>query len=489
MTYQQAQAIKKRSFSELMAMNIASGGSITGSFGRTIAQKTKARATRFKEKFDPLNIAKFMTGGSRLGPAMLGRLMGRSQRDIEYFSGVRARPISGGKYTKIGKVQEQSDLMPVLEKIYGFLKKTNEDDIKRKELEKNFQEENKLEDERRHQELIKALTGKETATIVKKKDAEPAGNMFGDFMKSVKDMIDSALGAFQKVVEKMIEGALKSFQWIQKAAPWLGRVLMSPAFLAFAGFALAGYALWELTNWIAKNTPDYKTIKDPEQAKNILENATSERDIDAAGGREYLTGLIEKEKENARLALENPEITAEERAKYEKIAGMTVTPRIQTARPVPPRPDTTGGKNMQRAKNWDAQFGETHNPDGSPKKNTQAKPLPQGVEESKAGAGRGMAVLEDYNARKEPTGAVFGVRPKGIKSAPVSAPKSNLNNVIQDNQNLKLEDKIGKAVESSVNNTSVSNLTTSPPQKKRIPSVRNMEETFQRMIYNSTRVV
>ena len=301
-------------------------------------------------------------------------------------------------------------------------------------------------------------------------------------------MIDSAIGAFQKVVEKMIQGAIKSFEWIRKAAPWFGRLLMSPAFLAFAGFALGGYALWELTNWIAKNMPDYKTIKDPEQAKNILENG-SPRDIAAAGGREYLTGVIDKEKENAKLALENPELTAEERQKYEKIAGITVTPQTETARPVPPRPDTTGGKNMQRAKKWDEQFGKTHNSDGSPKTATPAKPLPQGVEESKAGAGRGMAVLEDYNARKEPTGAAFGVRPKGIKSAPVSTPKSNLNNVIQDNQNLKLEDKISKAVDSSVNNTSVSNLTTAPPQKRRIPSVRNMEETFQRMIYNSTRVV
>ena len=32
-----------------------------------------------------------------------------------------------------------------------------------------------------------------------------------------------------------------------------------------------------------------------------------------------------------------------------------------------PRPDTTGGKNKQRAANWDIKFGKTHNPDGTPK--------------------------------------------------------------------------------------------------------------------------
>jgi hypothetical protein len=47
---------------------------------------------------------------------------------------------------------------------------------------------------------------------------------------------------------------------------------------------------------------------------------------------------------------------------------------METANAVPieqrviePRPDTTGGKNAQRAKKWDMNFGATHNPDGTPK--------------------------------------------------------------------------------------------------------------------------
>ena len=121
MDYRLAKQIRGAKFTDLMAANIVKGGSTIGSFGKAFSQKSKARATRIKEKFDPLNIAKFLTGGSKLAPAILGRLLGRSQRDIEYFSGT-ARLI-GGANTRIGTVDKQGSELGILTDIYKFLKK------------------------------------------------------------------------------------------------------------------------------------------------------------------------------------------------------------------------------------------------------------------------------------------------------------------------------------------------------------------------------
>ena len=87
MDYKKAKDLRGKSFSERMAENLISGSGIGESFKKTLSEKSKARMTGIKEKFDPLNIAKALTGGSRLGPALLGKMTGRSQQDLQYFAG------------------------------------------------------------------------------------------------------------------------------------------------------------------------------------------------------------------------------------------------------------------------------------------------------------------------------------------------------------------------------------------------------------------
>ena len=83
----------------------------------------RARGTAIKEKFDPLNIVRFMTGGSRLATAVAGRLTGRKRSDIEYFAGTRQRktytPLSKGAPGEL-----DSSSVGLLSDILSFMKQT-----------------------------------------------------------------------------------------------------------------------------------------------------------------------------------------------------------------------------------------------------------------------------------------------------------------------------------------------------------------------------
>ena len=124
MDYQIARNIRNRSLADVIAANLVAGESYSGAFTKGISQKSVARLTRIKEKFDPLNIAKFLTGGSNLAAASLGRMLGRSQRDIQYFAGT-ARPI--GRNTtadRIGALPrgDGGSTLGILTDIFNFLK-------------------------------------------------------------------------------------------------------------------------------------------------------------------------------------------------------------------------------------------------------------------------------------------------------------------------------------------------------------------------------
>jgi len=149
MNYQEAKEIRGKRLRDLLADNLISGGSVKESVKKTLSQRTQAKIKGMKETFDPLNIAKFITGGSKLGPALLGRLMGRSQEDINYFTGTPNKVVNN--------LEEHNPLLKVLDKMYTFMNKNYLDDIKRRELEKNYLEEKQIEDQKRHNILLETL--------------------------------------------------------------------------------------------------------------------------------------------------------------------------------------------------------------------------------------------------------------------------------------------------------------------------------------------
>ena len=133
LTYQQARRLREQSLTSVLADQLILGEGYGSAVAKTISLKTKAKITGIKQKFDPLNIAKILTGGSRLGPAIVGKMLGRSRKDIEFFAG-RARPVTS-RNRAVGALpgtstEDTTGMSIVLNDILTFLHKSRERDIK-----------------------------------------------------------------------------------------------------------------------------------------------------------------------------------------------------------------------------------------------------------------------------------------------------------------------------------------------------------------------
>ena len=265
MDYRVASNIRGKSLSSLITDRITSGGSVGSSIKGAISDKLKAKGTGIKEKFDPMNIARAMTGGGKLAPAILGRITGRSQSDINYFAGNK----KSSTYTKmpsVGQVPSEGfggSAIEVLNKMLSFMQKNREDDLKRKQTSMSFEEEKQSEEQRRHDQFLKVLKdytslgGGTTTTIVKK---EEDGGFLSGLMDTIKSMISTAVAtavaSVLAVVNGLIDGFKKSLEWLGdleilmstlggNAATKLlslGRFLLSPFGVALLGvFAIGAF--------------------------------------------------------------------------------------------------------------------------------------------------------------------------------------------------------------------------------------------------------
>jgi len=258
--YQQARRIGKISISDLIAKNIIEGESIPGAIGKSISQKFRARATRFKEKFDLLNIASMLVGRSRLGTAILGKLMGRSGEDIAYFAkkGSRAGGAKNPFYTRIGAgsrepVKRNDNVADVFAKVYNLMERTYEQEKRLKEIQSNFKEEQDIEDERRHEELLEAITGKKStkpkATKIKEKKEE-GGGIFDTIKKMFADLV-SSLSPFINLAKTIMTAFGNGFLSVIAR---LGAFLLSPVGIAILGLltvAALGKYIFDL--WLQRD--------------------------------------------------------------------------------------------------------------------------------------------------------------------------------------------------------------------------------------------
>lgn len=429
MDYQIARNIRSRSLADVIAANLVAGESYTGAFTKGIKQKSVARLTRIREKFDPLNIIKFMTGGSNLAPALLGRMLGRSQRDIQYFAGT-ARPI-GGRSTadRVGAMPagEGGSTLSILNDMYKFMKTTHENEKKRYELLNNRREEEEFEKQRRHKELIKALGGQPTGgtTIVKEKQ----GSIFDSLLSMVRGMFD----AFQSTVATMISSAL---EWIVGLKPYvglltqfLGNILSKLPLSALVGpAALAGFLYF--TN----------------QQKEEIEADPFNPKYDNNAYARVLRGQAKNQKQAGEQI---------RRETFREMRAPEIKEMIESGLTDQELVDYTG-KNRRELQEW-----LKENPKGV-FKTAPVAPLPNAPQPAKS----------------EPTFVPPRMTPQQLES------------VVKENQALNLP---RKPETPSVNNL----MNVSQTQKNQSMiiskldklSVRNSEETFQRMIYYSTRVV
>ncbi len=190
MNYYDAAKIRKKGFANLMTDKLTSGQGVVSSFRGALSDRSKARSMAMKEKFDPMNIAKFLTGGSKLAPAILGRLTGRSKEDIGYFTGKRRyeRQSSGGRTgggywdrfnnPNMGGSKKATE---VLEKIVSFMEKSSEVDKEEQATLDSQSEMNELVKNHYHKEVMdvfneaikkKRKAMKDMAKETKKREAE-----------------------------------------------------------------------------------------------------------------------------------------------------------------------------------------------------------------------------------------------------------------------------------------------------------------------------
>lgn len=168
MDYQKAKDIRGKSLSSLITDKIVRGEGVMAAVNKALSEKSKARATGFKEAFDPLNIVKKLTFGSRIAPAILGRLTGRSPEAIRYFSrDPKKKQVSSGISS-----QDLQGATQTLGSIYALMVKIEEEKkLAEDRLARKQREEQDLEDAR-NKELIKALTGRAKPKKVVKKEPQ-----------------------------------------------------------------------------------------------------------------------------------------------------------------------------------------------------------------------------------------------------------------------------------------------------------------------------
>lgn len=315
MNYQEAARIRKKGFLSSITEKLVEGQGIGSSIKSTISEKSAARVKGFKEKIDPMNIIKFMTGGSKLAAALYGSVRGRSKQDMQYFTNTKAKPV-GDTATKIGQLESDNEAAQLLLKIYEFMQTTAEDDKLRKEKETNRKEELEYERSLRHKDLIEALTGLAkpgtTVTATKEPSESGFGGIFAGLIGFVKGLIDDAIKGVMAVINGIIEtleetllkvlGNKVLWSGIIRTVPqllWLWGIYESKQFLdniLYSERMKQGEGKAAQKAFRQKQTDFSLLPLTQDQAKAILEQDPSpgkDRDIAAFGGIERIQAIAD----------------------------------------------------------------------------------------------------------------------------------------------------------------------------------------------------
>ena len=423
----------------MMADRIASGGSVGSSIRSSISDKLKAKATGVKEKFDPLNIARAMTGGGRLAPAILGRLTGRSQSDINYFAGDKNK--KGKSYTQIPTYMNTpgeglgGSAVDVLNKMLSFMVNSRERDLKKKETAKQFLEEQRVEDQRRHKEfldVLKQYTSLNTATISKKEE----GPGIFDF---IKDMIGS-----------MIDKLLQPFKWLLENKDKLFgilRLFAGPLAGMLAGGAAIVWLANELRDYLRENVVNMNALS-PEKAAELLQTPGAFREIEKYGGRDAVMKIAKEGHLEAAKILASGDIKkindagGEEFLKQVVARGAVTVPESaanqdlsQFAEQGPKRPKGTGSATPLKQADWDKKWSKIYDPETGKRLDLLGtSPAPAATQMPNTdGAPSAPATSPGSGETTTPAGNQSSASP--VTQLPASA---RMNDAVSENQNLNL---------------------------------------------------
>ena len=179
MNYYEAAKIRKKGFADLMTDKLTSGQGVFSSARSALSDRSKARSLGFKEKFNLLNIAKVLTGGSNLAPAILGRLLGRKTSDIRYFTGKkeytpRSESSYYNNYTTPSMSGGSQKATRVLQKMLSFMEKSRTDDMQEQDTLDSFNEMNEKMREDRHKEVMDVFIEATNAKVRRRFDKHMA---------------------------------------------------------------------------------------------------------------------------------------------------------------------------------------------------------------------------------------------------------------------------------------------------------------------------
>lgn len=474
LNYQQARSVRKAKFSDILLDQLAqSDRSVLGAVGKTISMKGQARIKGIKEKFDPLNIIRFMTMGSRFGPALFGKMTGRNQKDIDYFTG-RTKSVVGTRNTadrlkKVGGAGDSEGINQQLAKIFSFLQNNREEDIKLKQLAKNSEEEIALEKGKRHKELIDTLQklmkhinsgGKMTAEPMEKT------SMFGNIWDNIKGLAEM-MGEMRKFIFDMAKKiGMTPSKGLLSAGKFGLRMLPTVAAAAAVGALIYGAdALANEYLGVGKNPDGTDIVIDNEKdEQNYKEfNAVERIESNIARGTEVVGDII------------SPSVALE--AKAERIKKETEYLRLKKE----------GKLRAEPAAPEDMMFDPEGNVIALPPNKFQA-PKPTPVPPAPVIKPQAPAEME-FDAEG---GLITSPVPKKLQPVvpvPKSAPVSSLSNT---NSDLNLPKPAASNDMKPIINKTVSNLSQKQERTGLRPSqisVRNDEPTFMQLIIQSTRVV
>jgi len=461
MAYREATNIRKKSFGTLLGEQ---EGGLGESLKKTISLKAKAKMTGLRETFDPMNIAKKLTFGSNLAPAIVGKMMGRKQEDIAHFTDGKVRGAdTSSKIKPIDKEPEKDGMVDILTKILTLLQQTNENEKKGKEKQNNLSEEQELEKEKKRKEMLALLKDK---------------NKAGDDKSAEKIEKETGSGPFQ-----IIEDILNAFGGAKTALSLISNVgrffLMNPIGLAL----LAGASLMTL---LALDKNAEQTNKGIQAAGDVGE--ANKQIMDVVEN----TGAAEKRKQQiladrpsdkkSMLFWKDPELQNKylEQIGFDEKTGLTKAEKEQgynaldeNGLPIKKEKTTSTPVASAPATATEASTESSSSP-------ATATPVSPATNSSSGSAATTAASLSP-NESVVPTAAPVASTNVGQK----------LNQAVAENNSAKLETSTSGAetASSTINNTTNLSSKNSNKNKNPILAVRNSEDTFQRMLMNSIRTV
>jgi hypothetical protein len=477
MNYQEAKNIRGKGYISHLTDKLSEGQGFGSAIKSTISEKSKARSMGWKEKFDPMNIAKFMTGGSKFAPALLGSMTGRTKQDMQYFAGSPKAKNIDDTATKIGSLESDNKVLDVLLKIYDLMKSTNENDTKRREEENSKKEEIQLEKEKRHKELIEAITGKKTQT------ATPATavkeNSGGGIMAAIMGMITGLIGDAIGGVMAIIGGITSFIEFLKLSLGGAGKILqLIPRIGAFfiSPFGAAFLGVTSLMTLLALDKNPEATNKGIQAAGDIGEaNRQMMEVVENTSGVEKRKQNLLAERPSSKksfLFWKDPELQKKYLVEigFDEKTGLTEKEKQQGFTGV-----DDNGKPIKK---------QTATPENGTS-TSSTTPLPVSSESTSKTDATSSLVASEPTAK--PAESRQNAGPELMNQ--IAGSTSKLNTVTKENLDLALPTKPDSVSEAQVTNNTNINKTIATKPKGPIPSVRNLETSFQEMIMYSTRVV